>query len=119
MSNSLHNNSEAQTTVNMAWQKRSYGYQRETCNFCGEEVCIFVQFEADVMGLRRWHAHAAAIQTNREKWKFAFRTYFRWSKGIGGEREKLQRCVEIGVRTWFPSCAYMGFYDDDDITARR
>ena len=48
-----------------------------------------------------------------------FRTYFRWSKGVGGERQQLPRCVEIGVRSWFPSRAYMGFYDDDDRTATR
>ena len=41
--------------------------EEDRCGFCHEEVCIFVQFEADVMGLRRWHARAAAMETNREK----------------------------------------------------
>ena len=89
------------------------------CAKCGENICIFVQFEADVVGLRGWHQRASALDTNRERRKHAFRTFFRWSGGIGGKREQLEECVVIGVRSLYPSNAYMGFYPNDDRTSRR
>ena len=51
--------------------------------------------------------------------KTCFCTFFRWSGGIGGKREKLKECVVIGVRSWYPSNAYMGFFPDEDRTLRR
>ena len=46
--------------------------QMSTCRWCGNEVCIFLQFEADIVGLRQWHQRAAALGTNRERRKMAF-----------------------------------------------
>ena len=40
-----------------------------TCISCGEDVCLFVQFHADVANLRRWHERAEALATNRERRK--------------------------------------------------
>ena len=71
-----------------------------TCISCGEDVCLFIQFQADVANLRRWHERAEALATNRERRKHAFRAYFRWSHGD-------------------PSRAYMGFYGDEDQSLRR
>ena len=79
----------------------------------------FVQFEADIMGLRRWNAAILALRTNRERRKKVFQTYHRWRSGGGGPRTKLERCVVIGVRTLFPSRAYMGFHDADDTSERK
>ena len=90
-----------------------------TCDYCGENICIFLQFEADVIGLRGWNRRAALLETNRERRKHAFRTYFRWSRGIGRDREKLETCVVIGVRSWYPDKAYMGFYKNEDRSLRR
>ena len=90
-----------------------------TCRWCGNEVCIFLQFEADIVGLRQWHQRAAALGTNRERRKMAFRTFHRWREGIGGPRIKKERCVEVGVRSLFPDEAYMGFYNDEDRSKRR
>ena len=92
---------------------------RRTCENCGEPICIFLQFEADVVGLRHWHQQAAALENNRAWRKHAFCTYHRWSRGIGGERVKLERCVVIGVRAWYPDSAYMGFYENEDRSLRR
>ena len=92
---------------------------RRTCENCGEPICIFLQFEADVVGLRHWHQRAAALENNRARRKHAFCTYHRWSRGIGGERVKLEQCVVIGIRSWYPSRAYMGFYADEDRNMRR
>ena len=89
------------------------------CPTCGEDVCIFLQFEADVIGLRRWNAAVMAKPTNRERRKMVFRMYFTWRSGGGGSRTKLERCVKIGVRTWFPSHAYMGFHDADNPSERK
>ena len=32
---------------------------------------------------------------------------------------KLERCVVIGVRAWYPDSAYMGFYENEDRSLRR
>ena len=60
-------------------------------------------------------------EKNREKRRMAFQTYFRCSRRVGRERlwQKLEACVEIGVRSWFPDIAYMGFYEEEDRTTRR
>ena len=84
------------------------------CESCGEEVCLFTQFEADVSNLQGWQARVAALTTNRKRRKMAFRMYFQWSRGVGGGREKLEKCVKISVRSWFPSRAHMGFRDGND-----
>ena len=89
------------------------------CDNCGENICIFLQFEADVVGLRTWHQQAALLGNNRARRKYAFRTYHRWRKGFGGERVEFERCVVIGIRSWYPSRAYMGFYADEDQTMHR
>ena len=34
-------------------------------------------------------------------------------------REKFPKCVEVGIRCWFPSTFYMVFHEDDDQCARR
>ena len=88
------------------------------CKTCREEVCIFLQFEADVANLKGWNARAAALDTNRDRRKYAFRTFCRWSGMMGGGREQLPNCVEFGVRSWFPDRAYMGFHADNDHSAR-
>ena len=90
-----------------------------TCKFCDYNVCIFLQFEGDLANLRRWHQRTAALQTNRERRKHAFCTFHRWHRGVGGPREQFYKCVEIGVRSWYPDRAYMGFHDDEDRSARR
>ena len=46
------------------------------CEKFGKNICTFVQFEADVVGLREWHQRASALDTNRELRKHAFRTFF-------------------------------------------
>ena len=51
--------------------------------------------------------------------KYAFRLFHRWSEGIGGDRKKFSKCVEVGIRSWFPSRAYIGFQPVDDRSARR
>ena len=89
------------------------------CSYCGEEICIFLQFEADIVSLRGWNKRAALLETNRERRKHTFRTHFRWSKGIGGGREQLEQCVVIGVRSWYPDSAYMGFHEAEDRSVRR
>ena len=102
----------------MNLQSQLFFLMKQTCEKCGEEVCLFTQFEADVSNLQGWQARVAALATNRERRKMAFRTYFQWSRGLGGGREKLEKCVEIGVRSWFPSRAYMGFREGNDAAAR-
>ena len=67
------------------------------CESCGEGVCIFVQFEVDVANLKGWNARAADLNTNRDRRKYAFRTFCRWSNMVGGGREQLKNCVEFGV----------------------
>ena len=89
------------------------------CISCGENVCLFLQFQADVANLQRWHKRAAALATNRDRRKHAFRTYFKRSCDVGGRRKELEKCVVIGVRPMYPSCAYMGFYGDEDRSLRR
>ena len=90
-----------------------------TCISCGEDVCLFVQFHADVANLQRWHERAEALATNRKQRKHAFRAYFRWSHGVGGGRKQLEKCVVVGIRSMYPSRAYMGFYGDEDQSLRR
>ena len=85
-----------------------------TCDYCGENICIFLQFEADVIGLRGWNRRATLLETNRERRKHALCTYFRWSRGIDCDREKLETWVVIGIRSWYPDSAYMGFYKNED-----
>ena len=94
-------------------------YDDEMCRTCDEKVCVFSQFEADVHCLGGWHQRAAALETNRERRKMAFRTFFRWRNWGGGGRETFPQCVEVGIRCWFPSPCYMGFHEDDDLCARR
>ena len=89
-----------------------------TCKICKKHVCIFSQFEADVMQLVRWHERAAALDTNRQRRAFAFQTYHRW-RDRGSTRERIENCVESGIRCWFPDKAYMGFHDDEDRTMHR
>ena len=48
-----------------------------------------------------------------------FFTDFLWSKVGGRCRQKLQRCVTFGVRSWHPSQAYVGFYEVDDYSVHR
>ena len=80
---------------------------------------MFSKFEADVNWLVGWHRRATALETNRERRKMAFSTFFRWrSWGVGG-RDKFPKCVEVGIRCCFPSTFYMGFHEDDDQRARR
>ena len=74
----------------------------EICKSCGEDFCIFVQFEADVADLKGWNARAAALDTNRDRQKYAFCTFCKWSNMIGGGRDQLQNCIKFGVRSWFP-----------------
>ena len=81
-----------------------------TCNYCGKNVCIFLQSKADIIGLQRWNKRGALLETNRERRKHAFRTYFQWRRGIGLDRVKLERCVIIGVRSWYPDSACISFY---------
>ena len=88
------------------------------CTYCGKDICIFLQFEAEIISLRQWNQSAALMETNRERRKHAFRTYFRWSRGIGGGREKLEQCVVIGVRSWYPDTAYMGYHEAEDCSVR-
>ena len=38
---------------------------------------------------------------------------------MGGSRKKFNKCVELGVRLWYPDHAYMGFYADEDRSKRR
>ena len=68
--------------------------------------------------LGRWHERAVALEMNRERWKHAFRTSVRWSQGVGAARTKLSKCVEIGVMTWYPDRAYIGFQEVDDRRVR-
>lgn len=92
---------------------------RRPCENCREPICIFLQFEADVIGLQHWHQQAAALENNQARRKHAFCTYHWWSRGIGGERVKLERCVVIRVRFWYPDSAYMGFYKNEDQSLQR
>ena len=94
-------------------------YANEFCATCNEEVCVFSQFEADVNWLVGWHQRAAALETNRERRKMAFRTFFRWRNWGGGGREKFPKCVEVGIHCWFPSTFYMGYHEDDYRCVRR
>ena len=89
------------------------------CTLCGEVICIFLQFEGDLANQTRWHQRAAALPTNRERRKHAYRTFYSWCEGVGGSRKKFNKCVEIGVRSWYPDHAYMGFYTDEDRSKRR
>ena len=89
------------------------------CKKCVKSICIFVQFEADIVGLRGWHPRVSALDTHRERRQHDVRTFFRWSGGIGGKTEKLKECVVIGVMSWYPSNAYMVFYPDEDQTLHR
>ena len=89
------------------------------CPYCGDNICIFLQFEADVLGLRRWNTAVMALRTNQERRKKIFQTYHRWRLDGGGSRIKHKRCVKIGVRTWFLDRTYMGFHDADDVTSRN
>ena len=93
--------------------------EEDTCPTCSEHVCIFLQFEADVCNLRRWNARLEALTTNQERRRMVFSTYHRWRWGGGGGRTKLDVCVEIGVRSWFPDKAYMGFHDNENRKTRR
>ena len=90
-----------------------------TCISCGEDVCLFMQFQADVANLRRWNARVDALETNRDKRKMVFRTYFKWSGVPGVHRQRLPDCVVFGVRACFPSRGYMGFCEDNDPTVRK
>ena len=65
------------------------------------------------MALGHWHEQAIHLKDNRERRKYMFRTYHRW-RGRGSSRQRIEKCVEIGVRIWFPSKAYMGYYDNND-----
>ena len=89
------------------------------CSWCNKSVCIFLQFEADIMDLRHWHQRAAALSSDRERRKFVFRTYNRWKNGPGGGRNELEKCVLVGIRCLFPSDAYMGHHDHEDQSVRR
>ena len=89
------------------------------CPWCNNIVCVALQFEADIMDLRNWHKRAAALSSNRERRKFAFRTYNRWKNGPGGGRNRLEKCVLVGIRCMFPSEAYMGHHDYEDRSVRR
>ena len=40
-------------------------------------------------------------------------------KELGGARERFYKCVELGVQSWYPDRAYMGFWEDKDRSARR
>ena len=93
--------------------------EEEVCEICGEHVCIFLQFEADVCNLQRWNARVMAQETNRARRRMIFRTYHRWRWGGGGGRVQFERCVEIGVRSWFLDRCYMGYYAGNDTTARH
>ena len=93
--------------------------EEEVCETCGEHVCIVLQFEADVISLRQWNARLTALETNRERRRMIFWTYHRWRWGGGGGRVQLERCVEVGVRSWFPDRFYMGFHACNDRTARH
>ena len=81
-------------------------------------VCIFTQFEADVMQLVRWHEQAAALDTNIQKTLFEFRTYDRW-RDRDSTRGLIKNCVESGIICWFPDNAYIVFNDDEATTMRR
>ena len=94
-------------------------FEEEVCETCGEHVCIVLQFEADVISLRQWNARLTALRTNRERRRMIFQTYHRWRWCGGGGRVQLERCVEIGVRSWFPDRCYMGFHAGNDPTARH
>ena len=93
--------------------------EKDTCPTCSEHVCIFLQSEADVCNLWRWNARLEALTTNRERRRMVFATYHRWRWGGGGGRTKLDIFVKIGVRSWFPDKAYMGFHDDENCKTRR
>ena len=93
--------------------------EKDTCYYCGYDLCVFIQFEGEIANLGRWHQRAQLLETNRERRKHAFSTFPRWYARVGGCRKKLYQLVEIGVRSWYPDKAYIGFWVDEDRSARR
>ena len=94
-------------------------YADTFCGTCNEKVCVFSKFEADVNCLCGWHQRAVALETNGERRKMVFCTFFCWRNWGGGGREKFLKCVGVGIHCWFLSTSYMGFHEDDYRCARR
>ena len=89
-----------------------------TCNHCGEEVCMWIEFEPEVIETTEYDIACDItliddMIDNKLKRKRAYRVYTAIVHGwLGkGVRKRIPTCVKRGIRSHYPSTTYMGHRD--------